>query len=285
LYDVEMTQLTKILSDPSSIVTFKLPLSQGSQSQQRLKFTMTGRGTNPSRQNAPHPHSTFPDPTGKFLLSADLGADVVRIFSVNPTTGMLTECSTARAGAGDGPRHGSFWSSSADPTDTSKVMLYTINELASSVTSWSATYPAGGSGCMTLTKKQTISNYGPGKAAPRDVKAAEIHVKGNFVYASNRNDKTFGQREDSIGTYSIDAATGDITFMELTSARAYFPRTFEFNKAGTLVAVAGQTSANVAIIERNVTTGKFGKLVATINVGQPGSVNQEDGMSHAIWNE
>jgi 6-phosphogluconolactonase (cycloisomerase 2 family) len=269
-------------SDPSTVVTMKLPLSGSSSTIQRLKFTMTGRGTVPSRQNAPHPHSIFTDPSGKFLLSADLGADVIRIFSINTSTGMLTECPTAQAGAGDGPRHGAFWT--AGGGDSALTMLYTINELSSSVTSWKVTYPASG-GCMTLAKKQTISNYGPGKTAPQMTKAAEIRVKGNFVYASNRNDQTFGQQKDSLATYSISPATGDITFVELTNAQAFFPRTFEINKMGDMVAVGGQTSSNVAIIARNTTTGRLGSLIATLNVGTPGSVNQEDGLSAVIWNE
>lgn len=121
--------------------------------------------------------------------------------------------------------------------------------------------------------------------APSGSKAAEVHVAGNFVYAVNRNDKSFGSTSDSAVTYSIDAATGAITFVEATSAQTYFPRTFAINKAGDMVAFGGQTSSTVAIVARNTTTGRLGNLITSLQVGNPGSVNNEDGLSAVIWDE
>jgi 6-phosphogluconolactonase (cycloisomerase 2 family) len=249
---------------------------------QSLKFTLTSRGPNP-RQTAPHPHSVFPDPSGKFLLSADLGADLIRIFKINQGTGTLTECPSGRASPGDGPRHGAFWSP-PDAKDTDMNMLYTLNELGNSVSSWSVAYAAG-DGCLTLTRKQTLSTFPVGKTAPSGAKAAEVHVRDNFVYASNRFDRSFGAQEDSMATFDIDPATGNIKFAEATSARSYFPRTFAINGKGDMVAIGGQTSSNVAIVARNITTGRLGAQIANLKVGNPGSVNQEDGLSAVIWNE
>jgi 6-phosphogluconolactonase (cycloisomerase 2 family) len=162
-------------------------------------------------------------------------------------------------------------------------MLYTVNELGNSVSSWTVSYPA--SGCLTLSKTQTLSTYAAGKSAPTGSKAAEVHVFGNFLYAVNRNDKTFGTEEDSIVTYSIDSASGSITFVEATNAHAWYPRTFAINKAGTLVAIGGQTSSNVAIIQRDTTTGRLGSLVANLAVATPGTDGGEDGLSAVIWDE
>lgn len=263
-------------------MTYKLPLSSSSQAVGNHKFSMSGPGANPSRQNAPHPHSVFPDPSGKYLLSADLGADLIRIFSIDLTSGKLTECPSAQAGRGDGPRHGAFWSPS-DASDTNIVRLYTVNELSNSVSSWTVTYPQGG--CLKLERKQTLSTFPAGTAAKAGAKAAEVHVRDNFVYASNRFDRTFGNDQDSLAMFKIDPATGNIAFGEVTSAFAYFPRTFAINGKGDMVAVGGQTSSNVAIIERNITSGRLGGLITTLRVGTPGQVNQEDGLSAVIWNE
>ncbi|KAF9871774.1 hypothetical protein CkaCkLH20_10708 [Colletotrichum karsti] len=262
--------------DASTISTYALPLTGVSQALQRLTFTMSKPGTVPSRQDKPHPHSVFTDPSGRYLLSADLGADLVRIFSVQ-SNGSLTECPSAQAGLGDGPRHGAFW------TQANTTLLFTVNELSNSITSWSVTYEP--SGCLNLLKNQTISTFPAGVAAPSGSKAAEVHVKGNFVYASNRYDRSFGAQEDSLATYSIDPSSGEVKFVETTSAYSFFPRTFAIKKDGTLVAIGGQTSANVAIVERNTTSGKLGRLVASIKVGNPGTINQEDGLSAVIWNE
>jgi 6-phosphogluconolactonase (cycloisomerase 2 family) len=273
--------LTASLSDPSTISTYALPLTSNSKVLQKIKFTMSKPGPNSSRQNAPHPHSTITDPTGKYLIVPDLGADLVRVFSIDATSGQLTACTPGQAGAGDGPRHGAWWSPKAGSTDGQK--LYTVNELGNSVSAWNVAYPA--SGCLTLTKTQTLSTYAAGKTGPNGSKAAEVHVFGNFLYAVNRDDQSFGSHQDSIVTYSIDPTTGAIAFVEATNAHAWYPRTFAINKAGTLIAVGGQTSSNVAILSRDVTTGKIGGLVASVNVATAGTDGGEDGLSAVIWDE
>jgi 6-phosphogluconolactonase (cycloisomerase 2 family) len=161
-------------------------------------------------------------------------------------------------------------------------MLYIVNELANSVTTWKVGYSGS---CLSLQKTQSLSTYPAGKSAPAGSKAAEVHVAGNFVYAVNRNDKSFGATSDSAVTYSIDASTGSITFVEATNAHTFFPRTFAINKAGDMVAFGGQTSSTVAIVARNTTTGRLGSLIASLQVGNPGTAGNEDGLSAVIWNE
>lgn len=244
---------------------------------------MSQAGPVSSRQNAPHPHAIFKDPTGKFLLVPDLGADLIRIFSVDTSSGKLTACPAAQAGAGDGPRHGSWWAPTAGSTQGQ--MLYTINELSNSVSAWRVQYST--SGCLSLTKTQTLSTFSSGKAPTagrQPIKAAEVHVAGNFLYASNRNDQTYGSQQDSLATYSINSS-GALSFVENTKANGWYPRTFSINKAGDLVAIAGQTSANVAIVSRNPTTGKLGSLLTSIAVGSKGTDGGEDGLSAVVWAE
>lgn len=258
-----------------------LPFSSNSTIQQTFKFTMAKAGPNAARQNAPHPHSTFTEPTGKFLISCDLGADLVRIFAIDAETGNLTACPAMATAPGDGPRHGAFWSPN-NGTNTTGMMLYTVNELGNSVTTWTMNYPEDG-GCLNLTRLASISNLGPGKAVPAGTKSAEVHVLGNFAYASNRNDQTYGSKMDSIATYSIDPASGNLTFLALDNAHSWFPRTFAINNAGTMVAMGGQTSSNIAILARNTTTGLLGGLIASLNVGTPGTPELDNGLSAVVW--
>jgi 6-phosphogluconolactonase (cycloisomerase 2 family) len=267
-------------SDPSSLSTWKLPLTSGTQAAQRLTFTMSSKGPVTSRQDKPHPHSVFVDPTGKYLLSADLGADVVRVFSIDASSGKLTVCATVATGAGDGPRHGEFWVPKSGSTDG--TMLFLVNELGNSVSAWKVAYAS--SGCLSLRKTQTLSTYPAGKSAPQGSKSAEVHVAGNFVYAVNRNDKSFGATTDSVAAFAIHAATGEISWLEATSAYTYYPRTFQINKAGDLVAFGGQTSGTVAIVSRNVTSGRLGALVTSLLI-TPGTAGNEDGLSAVIWDE
>lgn len=237
-----------------------------------------------ARQNAPHPHAAQLDPTGRYIIIPDLGADLIRIFSIDAETGSLTACEAGVADPGDGPRHGTWWS--PDPESTDGQRLYTVNELGNSVSAWTVSYPEEEGGCLALKKTQTLATYAEGSAAaPNGSKAAEVHVSGNFLYAANRADETFGPQNDSLVTYSIDASSGDIKFVEATPAHAWFPRTFSINKAGTLVAVGGQTSSNVAIIARDPETGKLGELLADLKVATPGTPQQEDGLSAVVWVE
>ncbi|KAI1824119.1 Lactonase, 7-bladed beta-propeller-domain-containing protein [Xylaria intraflava] len=265
--------------NPSTLTTYTLPFEEDGEILQQFKFTMAAPGPN-SRQDAPHPHSTYVDPTGNFLLVPDLGADLVRIFSINATTGELTTCPPGEAGPGDGPRHATFWAPSSNLT--TGLMVYTVNELGNSVTSWSTSYPEDG--CLTLNRLQTLKTYA-GDSITEGTKAAEVHVAGNFLYAANRADETFGSEQDSMATYSIDPATGNITWVEATDSYTWFPRTFQINKAQTLLAIGGQTSSNVAIVRRDPETGLLGDLVASVQVATPGHAQQEDGLSDVIWVE
>ncbi|KAI1425218.1 Lactonase, 7-bladed beta-propeller-domain-containing protein [Xylaria sp. FL1777] len=271
--------------DPSTLTTYALPFQASGKVLQQFKFNMTAPGPNP-RQNAPHPHAAHVDPTGKYLLVPDLGADLIRIFSIDATTGRLTACAPGETEPGDGPRHGAFWVPNGNSTNglisTDGLMLYTVNELGNSVTSWTTSYPEGK--CLALKRQQTLPTYS-GNALATGSKAAEVHVAGNFVYAANRADQTFGPQQDSLATYKINVSTGEIALVEATNAHAWFPRTFQINKAGDLVAVGGQTSSNVAIIKRDPQTGKLGDLVANVQVATPGTEQQEDGLSAVIWVE
>lgn len=261
---------------PSTITAYELPLSNETGAIQTLEFTMDTAGPN-SRQDKPHPHAGIPDPTGNYLLVPDLGADLVRIFSINQTSGELTACGAGEAEAGSGPRHGVFfWSRGG-------LKFYTVNELGNSVTAWAISYPS--SGCPTLVNIQTLSTYAEGVVPGNTTKAAEIHIRDKFLYVSNRADETFGTEQDSLVTYTIDPRSGNMSWLEATSAFAYYPRSFQINKAGDLVAVGGQTSSNVAIIARDTTTGRLGDLVANVSVATRGTAGGEDGLSAVVWVE
>jgi 6-phosphogluconolactonase (cycloisomerase 2 family) len=249
-----------------------------------MKYTMSKPGPNSGRQEAPHPHHAFVDPTGDFLLVPDLGADLIRINKIDKSSGKLTECGSGKPAPGTGPRHGTFWS----PANTSSrvrradnTFLFVANELANTLSSWAVSYPSGG--CLTLTLKQSLTPYQGNATAPRGTKVGEVHVKGNFVYTANRNDKKFSG-SDSITQYTI-AKDGSFTFTENTSSYGTYPRTFDINKAGDFVAIGDQTTSNVAIVPRNPTTGKLGARVADLRIGATGVPENEDGLSAVVWAE
>ncbi|KAJ4377851.1 hypothetical protein N0V83_000681 [Neocucurbitaria cava] len=268
----------------SQLTTFKLPLT-GAAPQQTLKYTMNGKGAVPSRQDAPHPHHAFVDPTGDFLLVPDLGADLIRINKIDKTTGQLTECSPAKTAPGTGPRHGAFWTPATASSRVRRAAegttLFVANELANTISGWSVSYPSGG--CLTLTVKQSLTPYQGNSSAATGTKVGEVHVKGNFVYTANRNDKKFAPN-DSLSQYTI-SSDGTIAWAGISSTYGTYPRTFDINKAGDFVAIGDQTTANVAIVSRDPVTGKLGDHVADLRISTVGTPENEDGVSAVVWDE
>jgi 6-phosphogluconolactonase (cycloisomerase 2 family) len=243
-----------------------------------MTFTQAKPGPRPDRQEKPHPHAAFTDPTGKFIIVPDLGADLTRIFKIDQESGKLSDCPAVSSLPGDGPRHGVF------SKDGKKY--YSLNEVSSSVGVYDVVQPQGyGSGCLSLSRAQTLSTYGPDVPLGNvTVKAAELRIVGNNFYASNRNDSTFGFEQDSIAVYDI-SKDGTLKFKELANSYGYYPRSFSFNKAGTLVAIGGQTTANIAIVQRNPETGSLGKRIANINLPPRGTYGGEDSLSSVVWDE
>lgn len=134
-----------------------------------------------------------------------------------------------------------------------------------------------------MNQTQSLNPYPGNKAAPKGAKVAEVRVKDGFLYATNRNDKSFSP-DDSVASFSI-SSTGSISFLNLTSSYGTYPRTFAINKAGTFLAIGDQTTANVAIVARDPTTGLLGSEVASLRIGSAGTPENEDGLSSVVWAE
>ncbi|KAJ6190815.1 hypothetical protein N7519_000836 [Penicillium mononematosum] len=242
----------------SALSTFALPLSSDKEALQVFRYQMSQPGIKP-QQNAPHPHQVILDPTGDFLLVPDLGADQVRV----------------------GPRHGLFWKSTSDSAQAPLTMLYTLSELGGHFNAFVVSYLP--SGCLGFRETQSFVPY-PGGQLPAGATPAELAMAGNSLYASIRFDQGFPPN-DSIATLAR-SSNGTVTFSQITSSYGTIPRTFVVNKKGTLVAIGDQGSSNVAIVRRDPESGTLGKLVANLQVGQPGQAsNSSTGLSSIIWEE
>lgn len=259
---------------------------------------MEGPGADPSRQDAPHPHQVITDPTGSFLLTADLGADLIRVFSINNATGELADCPAINATAGAGPRHIRFGNTKLRKTEMrdpkkktvkrcekssagDDAVFYVTNELSNTVTAYAVSYPK--SGCLQASEIQTLNPFPGDKPGPKESYVAEVEIHGDSLYVSNRGDASF-EKNDSIARFSIDDA-GSLKFEEVTSSHGVYPRSFVVNKAGDLVAIGNQVSSNVVVVKRDVATGKLGEKVAELEVGSKGELGTEQGISGIVWAE
>lgn len=264
----------------SSVTTYSILPSGGLEPLQSFTFVLSSPGTNPIRQDAPHPHEALIDPTDSFVIVPDLGADLVRIFSIDPATSLLKESTPFSTPPGSGPRHGTFLTSGND------TYFFLISELGNTIASYKVTY---GTDSMTLEEVFVSGTYG-NQPTPIGAAAAEASLSPDhkFLLTSSRNDSLFHIPSfdptdsteipsDTLQSWSIDASTGNLNFTQLAPAGGSFPRQFSVNKNGTLAAVGLQLDARVVIVERNVEDGTFGKFVAEIDV--PGQITA------VIWDE
>lgn len=277
-----------LISSGSAITTYSIDPAKGYFNRsQTLTFTMPHPGPVPSRQDAPHIHQVLIDPTGRFLLAPDLGADVVRIFYINPTTGRLTEQQPLVASPGSGPRHGAFWAPGTGGNSSQSLRFFLVSELDNSITGYDVAYSPNGT--MLFCQFYESNSFG-GANPPTGSKAAgivisvcllpctlqRIRLANNTFYkpgndrliVSNRGDNIFGHGNDSIAVFSLpDLAQDDeVSFLGLYPAYGSFPRQFEFSPDGDMLAVALQNSHQVAVIEWDVKHGLPGRLLSNVTL-------------------
>ena len=161
-------------------------------------------------------------------------------------------------------------------------MLYTVSELGGNLIAFSVDYEDGKDGCPVFNETQSIIPYKDGKL-PEGATPAGIMIKGGFIYVSMRCDQGFAPSDSMVTLTRAD--DGTVAFRDLTPSYGKVARTFVINKAGDLVAIGNQASSDVAIVSRNVETGKLGDKVASLEVGEPGTVGQAEGLSSVIWDE
>ncbi|GKZ18517.1 hypothetical protein AbraIFM66951_003398 [Aspergillus brasiliensis] len=268
----------------SAMSTFRLPLDQGAL--QVFRYTLSETKQNP-QQDAPHPHQVILDPTGSFILVPDLGADLVRVYTIDKSTGQLDgACPDLTYPEGSGPRHGLFWQEHSIQTSQPKArqqdtqVLYIVNELDGHLKGFTVSYTSDG--CLSFDEFQSFEPYPDGQL-PDGATPSEIRQAGDSLYVSIRSDQGFSPN-DSMATLD-HSSNGTVTLHELTSSYGKVPRTFVINQAGDLVAIGDQSSSNVAIVARDPQTGKLGDEVANVQIGEPGVVGTSTGLSSVVWDE
>jgi 6-phosphogluconolactonase (cycloisomerase 2 family) len=207
-------------------------------------------------------HQAVLDPTGQYMIFPSLGADRVHVYCIDPATGLLTEHESLKSKKGYGPRHAVFWTGSS----SGATYLFVVHELSNKIVSYKVDYVANLGG-MKFTEVDEVSTYGNHTLPVRPSAASEIALSpcNSFVVAANRNGTVFTVDNpdaknstklpsDSLVTFK-PTDEGKLTFVQLAKSGGYFPRHFNMNKDGSLIAIANQRSNNVAIYSRDVKTG------------------------------
>jgi 6-phosphogluconolactonase len=199
----------------------------------------TGSGPNAERQEAPHAHCIVPDPSNRFALSADLGADRVFVYRLDLESKSLrrVESGDAVMRAGAGPRHIAF-----HPT---LPFVFVTNELDSTVAT--LRFDAERGALSPLDTRSTLPAGWKGTNYPADIHIAST---GRTLYASNRG-------HNSIAVFSVAAATGALTLDQVVSTDGDWPRNFGLDPSGRWLLVANQKSDSVVVFARDQKTGRL----------------------------
>ena len=198
----------------------------------------------PSDNKSPgmNSHMILTDPANKFAFVMNLGSNTISQYAFDAASGTLTPNSvpTVATAAGAGPRHLAF--------HPNGKFAYLIAELADTLSAYSYDATLG-----QLTFLQTLSTLPVGANGASNSCAEVVEApSGKFVYGSNR-------WHDSIATFSIDAATGKLTFIGTTPSGGNVPRSFTLSADGKLMLVANE-SGNVTSFAISVETGALTKL-------------------------
>jgi len=204
----------------------------------------------------PRAHSINLDPANRFAYVADLGLDQMRIYKFDGEAGSLVpnDPPFVALDPGSGPRHFTF-----HPT---APVAYVINEKHATVTVFTHEPKDG-----RLTPLQTVTTLPAGEPVEIGYSTAEVkvHPSGRFLYGSNRG-------HNSIAVFSIDPATGRLTFIEAKPSQGTTPRGFGIDPTGTYLLVAHQRSDSIVVFRIDGTTGRLKPTGHTIPIGSPAAV-------------
>jgi 6-phosphogluconolactonase len=208
----------------------------------------------PSDNKAPgmNSHMILTDAANKFAFVMNLGSDTVVQYAFDASNGTLTPNSApqVKTATGAGPRHLAF--------HPNGKYAYLIAELNDTMSAFSYNASLG-----QLTSIQAPLSTLPAGVDGTTNSCAEVVVapSGKFVYGSNRG-------HDSIVTFSIDDATGKLTFVGTTPSGGNVPRSFTLSTDGKLMLVANE-SGDVASFSVDVTSGALTKLLSVKQTNKP----------------
>jgi 6-phosphogluconolactonase len=222
-----------------------------------LVSTMVETGSGPTkRQTSAHAHSAAVDPSGRYVLVPDLGADRVFIYRFDRATHALSQDGAAPhafiAPPGSGPRHIVFGSSGQ--------YVYLLTELSAQimVLRWDATQ-------AQLTPVQTLPTSSPEFTGAKSGAELAISHDGRFVYVEDRG-------ENAMVVYRVNPQTGELSLLQRIASGGDKPWGFEIDSSGKWLLVANQRSGKVNVFSIDPATGQMTNTGQSADISAPTSV-------------
>ncbi|GAA4981740.1 lactonase family protein [Nonomuraea thailandensis] len=210
----------------------------------------TGSGPHP-RQTSPHPHHVIVDPSGRFALVPDLGADRVFVHRFDRRTRALSDGPLPYAvQPGSGPRRVLF-----HPHGRT---VYLLNELTADlhVLDWNAR-----TGQLTLG--QSLSVVAPDYTGVKSGGELGMSRDGRFVYATSRGS------ENAIVVFAADRRTGRLTVVQRIPSGGLTPWSFTIHRSNRWMLVANQASSTVNLFSIDPRSGKLTSTGTSMPVPNP----------------
>jgi 6-phosphogluconolactonase len=205
-----------------------------------------------ARQSTPAPHSVAIDPSRRYVLSADFGADRVFVYHFAAAMRALTPAETPfeAIGPGTGPRHLVF--------SPNGKFVYLNAELSGDlrVLQWDA-----GSGRLHVI--QTVSPYAADYSGVKSAAEIAISRDGRFVYVSLRGD------QNSILVYTVNKSAGTLTELQRIPSGGIGPWSFELDPTGRWLLSANEGSGTVTVLAVDKATGRLSPTSESISVPSP----------------
>lgn len=217
--------------------------------------TIKATGSGPHRRQAsPHAHGIAIDPSGRYALVSDLGADRVFVYGFDRATHTLAPDDVASprafaAPAGSGPRRAVF--------GVHGRFVYVLNELSAEimVLHWDA---AQGH----LSRVQSLPTSSPEFQGSKSGSEMALGRDGRFLYAGDRGEHT-------LVVYRIHPDSGELSLVQRTSSGGDLPWSFAIHPCGKWMLVANQRSSNVRVFSIDPLTGMLSNTGQSLTSPSP----------------
>ncbi|MGW8953556.1 lactonase family protein [Streptomyces sp. NPDC055709] len=206
-----------------------------------------GRGPDPERQREPHAHQVLPDPTGRWVVSVDLGTDSVRVYALDPATGVPAPHTETAVGPGTGPRHLAFHPAGSH--------AYVLGELRPVLTV--CRWDAAAGQLEPLAEVPVLPD--DGHDGPSYASAVVTAHDGRFLWAANRG-------HDSLAVFRLDGDGEKAELVTTVPCGGHWPRDLALDPTGTRLYVANERSGDVTWFDVDAETGvprRAGSLAVT----------------------
>lgn len=205
---------------------------------------------NPERQASSHVHSAIPTPDGKYVVTSDLGADKMLVFSYDGSRAkplQPAKTPTVQLPAGSGPRHLLF-------SQDGKHAWLTL-EMVAQVAVFDYH-----DGVFKQTQLVDLKNTD----LQQKVGGGGLHTSpdGKFLYVANRGEA------NQLLVFAIDAK-GQLKEVQRRSVEGLEPREFSFDPSGRFMLIANQKSNQIVTVKVDSKTGQLGDTVQKFDFDSP----------------